>query len=83
MSYENVYVVSIFVYWFFIIGKDGPCVNIRGKNRKFSKDEVIHFLKYTAAELENSNSCDFERFEAVLDNDNQHYYGENNYGRTF
>ena len=36
-----------------------------------------------AGELENSNSCDFERFEAVLDNDNQHYYVENNYGRTF
>lgn len=66
-----------------IVEKDGSSVNIHGKNRKFSKDEVIHFLRYTAGELENSNSCDFERFEAVLDNDNQHYYGENNYGRMF
>ena len=65
------------------INKEGSYVDIYGKNLNFTKDEVIHFLRYTAAELENSNSCDLERFEVILDNDNQHYYGENNYGRTF
>ena len=48
-----------------IINKEGSCVDIHGKNRKFNKDEVIRFLRYTANELEEADN-NFERFEAIL-----------------
>ena len=64
------------------INKEGSYVDIYGKNLNFTKDEVIHFLRYTASELEEADN-NFERFVAGLSEDNQHYYGENNYGRTF
>lgn len=59
------------------INKEGSYVDIYGKNLNFTKDEVIHFLRYTANELEEADN-NFERFVASLSEDNQHYYG-----RTF
>lgn len=58
-----------------IINKEGSYVDIHGKNRKFNKDEVIHFLRYIANELEEADN-NFERFEAILDEDNQRYRGD-------
>lgn len=58
-----------------IINKEGSCVDIHGKNRKFNKDEVIYFLRYTANKLEEADN-NFERFEAILVEDNQRYRGD-------
>lgn len=43
MSYENVYAVSIFVHWFFIIGKN--CRGLRLENLNYS-DQVATELLY-------------------------------------